>query len=94
MSPMFQNPTEEFVFNLCHRSFLSLWTYANPLRIKGKKELCDVLAICEPHILIFSVKNIEFDTQVDEDKAMMRFAWDKTIAELPIEIISNPFLKK
>jgi hypothetical protein len=71
---MFQNPTEEFVFNLCHRSFLSLWTYANPLRIKDKKELCDVLAICEPHVLIFSVKNVAFDTQVDEDKALTRWS--------------------
>ncbi len=71
---MFQDPTEEFVFNLCHRSFLSLWTYANPLRTKDNKELCDVLAICEPHILIFSVKNVAYEARVDEDKALTRWS--------------------
>ena len=75
---MFQNPTEEFIFDLCHRSFLSLWTYANPLRCNDKKELCDVLAIYEPHILIFSVKDIEFDTHGDEEKALERW-WRKAI---------------
>jgi len=78
LTPMFQNPTEEFVFNLCHRSFLSLWTYANPLRFNDQKELCDVLAICEPHVLIFSVKNIEFDTHGDVDRAFTRW-WRKAI---------------
>lgn len=36
---------------------------------------------------------IQFEGQGD-GKAVMSIAWDKQIAELPIEIISNPFLKK
>ena len=37
-------PSEEMVFSLCRKSFLSLWSYANPLRAPGK-ELCDVLVV-------------------------------------------------
>ena len=66
------------MFRLCRRSFLSLWSYANPLRVDGRKELCDVLVICEPHILIFSVKNVTFDTKVDQDKALARW-WRKAV---------------
>ena len=50
-------PTEEFVYRLCKETFLSLWSFPNPIGKKGK-ELCDVLIICEPDIIIFSVKDI------------------------------------
>lgn len=51
-------PSEKIVFDLAKKSFLTLWSYANP---KGKhgKELCDVLVYSEPHIIIISVKEIE-----------------------------------
>jgi hypothetical protein len=52
------NRTEELVYQICRRSFLSLWSYANP-KGKGGKELCDVLVVCDPDILIISVKEIE-----------------------------------
>jgi len=52
------NPAEAFVTRLCTRSFLSLWSYPNP-RGKGlAKELCDILVVCDPDILVFSVKDI------------------------------------
>jgi hypothetical protein len=50
-------PSEQLVFDLCSKSFLSLWSYANPLR-PGGKELCDVLAVFGEHIVVFSVKEI------------------------------------
>ncbi len=52
-------PSEEYVKQLCDHSFLSLWSYANP---KGKKnkELCDILIVCDPSIIIISVKEIQF----------------------------------
>ncbi len=53
-----KNEAEEFVFNVCKNSFLSLWSYANP-QAKDGKELCDILVVCEPHIIIFSVKEIK-----------------------------------
>lgn len=51
--------SEEFVYKLCTKSFLSLWSYPNPKGKKGK-ELCDILVVCEPDIIIFSVKEVEF----------------------------------
>jgi len=36
---------------------LSLWSYPNPRRRDGR-ELCDVLVVCDPDIIIFSVKHV------------------------------------
>lgn len=57
--------SEELVYRLCTKSFLSLWSYPNP---KGKKgnELCDILVVCEPDIIIFSVKEIAFKDTGDK----------------------------
>lgn len=54
--------SEQFVYSLCKRSFLSLWSIANPQGKTAKQELCDVLVlvVCEPDIIIFSVKEIEY----------------------------------
>ncbi|MEE9123406.1 MAG: NERD domain-containing protein [candidate division NC10 bacterium] len=52
------NPSEELVLELCQRSFLSLWSVANPQGKESGKELCDVLVVCDPDIVIFSVKEI------------------------------------
>ena len=55
MTKGFQNRTEELVYQICAKSFLSLWSHHN---VPGKKnnELCDVLIVFEEHVLIFSVK--------------------------------------
>ncbi len=53
-----KNKAEEFVCEVCKHTFLSLWSHPNPLGKSGK-ELCDVLIVCEPHIIIFSVKEIK-----------------------------------
>ena len=52
-------PSERMVTRLCQQSFLDLWTHPNP---KGKngKELCDCLVVCDPHIVIISVKDIKY----------------------------------
>ncbi len=51
------NRSEEIVFQVCRRSFLSLWSYANP-QVKRGRELCDVLVVCEPDVIILSVKEV------------------------------------
>ena len=51
------NSAEEFVADLCGRTFLSLWSVANPVRPDGK-ELCDLLVICSPDVLVISVKEV------------------------------------
>lgn len=57
--------SEELVYKLCTKSFLSLWSYPNPKGKKGK-ELCGILVVCEPDIIIFSVKEIEFKDTGDK----------------------------
>ena len=52
------NRSEEFVYRVCRRSFLSLWSYANPRGKDKNKELCDILVVCDPDAVIFSVKEI------------------------------------
>lgn len=52
------NASEVFVYHVCQKSFLSLWSYANPLG-KNDKELCDILVVCEPDVIIFSVKDVK-----------------------------------
>lgn len=51
--------SEKFVTWLCQRAFLKLWTHPNPIGKKGK-ELCDCLIVCGAHIVIISVKEIEY----------------------------------
>lgn len=52
-------PSEKFVASLCQRSFLTLWTHPNPKGKKGK-ELCDCLIVCGAHVVVISVKEIEY----------------------------------
>lgn len=52
------NSSEALVAYLARKSFLSLWCYANP-RGKPGKELCDILVVCDPHVIIVSVKDTE-----------------------------------
>lgn len=53
------NSAEELIYQICRQSFLSLWSYRNPKQGPGGKELCDVLVVCEPDVIIFSVKDIK-----------------------------------
>jgi len=62
--------SEELVYQLCTKSFLSLWSYPNPTGKNGK-ELCDILVVCEPDVIIFSVKEIEYKDTGD------KVGWDR-----------------
>jgi len=92
--------TEELVYALCNRTFLSLWSFPNPLAKKGK-ELCDVLVVCEPDIVIFSIKEINIkesgDLDLDIERWMQRAITEsvKQIygAEKYIESVDKIFLK-
>jgi len=52
------NASERFVAVHCDRTFLSLWGMANPVGKDGTKELCDYLVVCDPDIIILSVKDV------------------------------------
>lgn len=58
--------SEKFVADLCEKSFLPFWSFPNPLGKKGK-ELCDVLVICQNHIIILSVKDITVSSHPSEE---------------------------
>ena len=58
------NKAEQFVFQVCKRSFLSLWSYLKPSG-KNNKELCDILIVCEPDIIIVSVKEVKVTKSKD-----------------------------
>jgi len=60
------NPSEELTHSLCTSSFLSLWCYNNPRGKKGN-ELCDVLVVCDPDVVVFSVKDIALADPDDPD---------------------------
>jgi len=96
-----KNKAEEFVFNVCKNTFLSLWSYANPLGKDGK-ELCDILVVCEPDIIIFSVKEIEVTDGVDvltswkrwnrraiEESAKQAYGAERWLKSAPHVIKSN-----
>jgi len=73
------NDAEKIVFTLCKRSFLRLWSYANPQGKNSSKELCDVLVVCPPDVIIFSVKEIGLKESDRPDVEMTR--WLKRAVE-------------
>lgn len=80
----FQNRTEEFVFHVCRETFLSLWSYANPKRDQGK-ELCDVLVVCEPDVVVISVKDAALNPDAAPEVAVQRWvrsAIEKSVKQL------------
>src|SRR5450759_4809528 len=66
------NSSEQFVYDICRKSFLSLWTYVNPQGKTSGKELCDALVVCDPHVVVISVKQVELkksnNTSVNLDR--------------------------
>lgn len=68
------NRTEDFVHGICRDSFLSLWCYANP-RAKPGKELCEILIVCDPVVIIVSVKEIKLNKEAEPKVAHAR--WER-----------------
>jgi len=65
------NKAEKFVAEHCGRTFLSLWSYPNPMAKPGK-ELCDCLVVCDPDVIVLSVKEIAVTESGD-----LRTDWDR-----------------
>ncbi len=67
-----------FVAQLCNKSFLSLRSYPSPKRAENKKELCDLLVINDPWIIIVTVKEVSIpstkDISVDIDRRVRKSA--------------------
>jgi SEC-C motif len=102
--------TERYLARLCERTFLSLWSYPNLYTPEGRhggsgvgKELCDLLVVFGSDILIFSDKDIRFNTEIDTKIAWNRwrkraisssarqlFGAEKWIRENPTQIFLDP----
>ena len=67
------NKSEGFVNALASAAFLSLWTYPSPIGKDSSKELCDVLVVCQPDIVVFSVKEIELRADGDLETSVERW---------------------
>lgn len=58
--------SERYLAKLAEKSFLNLWSYPNPFRDKKQgdigdgKEVCDLLVVCGPYIIIFSEKSVSW----------------------------------
>lgn len=74
-----QDPSEELIFGHCRRLFFPLWSYLNPLCPDGS-ELCDVLVAFGDHILIISVKRVDFDPDA-ANAAVQAERWRKRAIE-------------
>jgi hypothetical protein len=71
-------PSEQYVTDLCQKSFLPFWNFPNPIG-KKNKELCDVLVVCGNYILIISVKDIRVSSHTDKKVQYER--WVKKAVE-------------
>jgi hypothetical protein len=79
------NRSEQYLNKLANGTFLSLWSYPNLYNDKGikkgeGKELCDLLVVFDNHILIFSVKECEFQQSDNIQQSWCRW-YKKAILE-------------
>jgi hypothetical protein len=78
------NETEQFALDVCRRSFLSLWCDNNPIAKPGK-ELCDILVICDPYVVIVSVKEIELKLSDQPEVEIAR--WERKAVDESVKQI-------
>jgi hypothetical protein len=78
------NSTEQFVLGVCQGSFLSLWCHNNP-KGKGGKELCDILVICDPHVIVISVKEVLLKGV--EDSSVNYSRWERRAVDESVKQI-------
>jgi hypothetical protein len=83
-----QTPTEESLSQLCDRTFLKLWSYANPVKSDGK-ELCDLIAIFEHHVFVFFARESRlFDTST-KDIHLIWDRWKRTVIDEQINTVNG-----
>ncbi|MDR0900111.1 MAG: hypothetical protein LBM26_00465 [Methanobrevibacter sp.] len=73
------NKSEKFVSTICKKSFLSFWSFPNPIRSDNNKELCDLLIVNDPYVIIISVKEIDIKNSGDVEVDSKR--WDRKAIE-------------
>ena len=60
------NEAEEATYKLVSTSYLSHYTFINPMDVDGdKKEICDIVIFFDGHLFLISVKNVDFKGSYD-----------------------------
>jgi len=58
---------EELTYQLVTSSYLSHWTFINPIDVDGdKNEICDIIILFDGHLFLISVKNYAFKGNYDK----------------------------
>lgn len=65
--------SEEVVYRLCKKVFLSLWTMASPEGKDPSKELCDALVVFGNDVIVISVKDIKYKATDDNTTGWKRW---------------------
>lgn len=59
--------SEKYLAKLSSETFLSLWRFPAPTYFETGKPLCGLLVVCDPHVIIFSVKKVSWKDTEDEE---------------------------
>lgn len=75
--------TERLLALFCERSFLKLWSYANPYKDDGH-ELCDLLAVFGDTVFIFFDREKRLQDAVDKDLQVIWSRWKRDVVEAQV----------
>lgn len=79
------NESEQYVYDISKKTFLSLWSYINPQGKRPGKELCDILIVFGPIVIVVSVKDYRLGKSGDEQvnyKRWIRNSVDESIKQI------------
>jgi hypothetical protein len=77
-----QTRTEQYLSRFCDKTFLGLWSYANPFKADGK-ELCDLIAVFDNHVfLFFDRESRKFDNTEDVLLTWQRWRKDAIVKQI------------
>jgi hypothetical protein len=76
--------TERVLADLCDKTFLKLWSFANPFKA-DEKELCDLIAIFENHVFIFFDRESRKFDNTDKDIMLSWRRWKKKVIDKQIK---------
>lgn len=77
-------PTERVLAQFCERSFLKLWSYANPRKDDGH-ELCDLLAVFGDQVFIFFDRESVLPTTSEKDPQVLWDRWRRNVIDRQIK---------
>lgn len=72
--------TERLLAEFCDRSFLRLWSYANPFK-DDKNELCDLLAVFGNHVFVFFDRENQLPDAPEKDPQVLWDRWKRNVID-------------